>query len=128
MNPVQFVTSYLYKNNFNIILFSTPYVFQVLLGLRVTITYEDFSPFIVAVSDDQIILKFPVHTSSITEEINWQYSPSQIVYLMESWRCGLGRNAYLLLLVILIPPVAVKSGLKQVFFFLFHVLDSRQDT
>jgi len=37
-----------------------PYVFQALLGQRVTITYEDISPFIATASEDQAILKFPV--------------------------------------------------------------------
>jgi len=43
MNPVHIVTSYFYKNNFNIVLFSV-HVLQVLLGQRVTITYEDVPP------------------------------------------------------------------------------------
>lgn len=47
-----------------------PYVFQALLGQRITITYEDIPLFIAAASEDQTILKFPVHTSSITQEIN----------------------------------------------------------
>jgi hypothetical protein len=91
-----------------------PYVFQVLLGQPVTIAYEEIPPFIAAASENQTTLKFPVHTSSIMQEMNLQYSPRQIEYLMQSWRCGFGRNAYLLLLVIFIPPVALQSGLKQV--------------
>jgi hypothetical protein len=43
-------------NNFNIILFSMPHEFQVLLGQPITIAYEEIPPFTAAASENQTIL------------------------------------------------------------------------